>query len=62
MTIKEILAHFESLSNEKVRAHNIKYGAGSNQFGVKLGDIRALAKKLKTNHSLALALCTYLDQ
>lgn len=56
MTIKEILAHFESLSNEKVRAHNIKYGAGDNQYGVKLGDIRALAKQLKTNHSLALAL------
>ena len=56
MTIKEMLSHFESLSNEKVRAHNIRYGAGSNHYGVKLGDIRVLAKKLKTNHSLALAL------
>ena len=27
-----------------------------NQFGVKLGDIRALAKKIKTDHELALTL------
>ena len=56
MTVNEILTHLEALGNEKVRAHNHKYGAGNNQFGVKMGDIRALAKKIKTNHPLALAL------
>ncbi len=56
MTAKEILSKLESLGNEKVRKHNSKYGAGKNQFGVKLGDIRALAKKIKTNHNLALDL------
>jgi len=56
MTVTEILAHFESLGDPARRKHNAKYGAGDNQFGVKLGDIRALAKKLKTNHTLALAL------
>ncbi len=30
--------------------------AGDNQFGVRLGDIRKLAKKIKTNHELAIAL------
>ena len=56
MTLKDILAQLESLGNEKVRAHNKKYGAGDNQFGVPLGDIRKLAKKIKTNDALALAL------
>src|SRR5678816_1116773 len=56
MTVKEVIKQLESLGNEKVRAHNTKYGAGDNQFGVKHGDIRVLAKKIKTNHELALAL------
>jgi 3-methyladenine DNA glycosylase AlkD len=56
MTIHDILSQLESMGNEKVRAHNLKFGAGSNQFGVKMGDIRALAKKIKTNHPLALEL------
>ncbi|WP_264537685.1 DNA alkylation repair protein [Flavobacterium sp. N1736] len=53
---KEILAQLKSLSNEKMIIHNKKFGAGDNQFGVKMGDIRALAKKIKTNHELALEL------
>lgn len=56
MTIQEILSQLQSLGNEKVRVHNLKFGAGSNQFGVKMGDIRVLAKKIKTNHPLALEL------
>lgn len=56
MTIDEILAHFKSLSNAARRAHNTKAGAPDNQFGVKLGDIRVLAKKINTNHELALSL------
>lgn len=56
MTVKEILAHFESLSNETRRKHNIKAGAPENQFGVKLGDIRALAKQIKSDHKLGLEL------
>ena len=31
-------------------------GAGDNQFGVKRGDLRILANKIKTNHELALSL------
>jgi 3-methyladenine DNA glycosylase AlkD len=56
MTLKDTLAQLESLGNEKVRAHNKKYGAGRNQFGVPLGDIRKLAAKIKTNDQLAKAL------
>ena len=56
MTLKETLKHLKSLGNEKTRAHNTKYGAGANQFGVKHGDIRALAKKIQSHHELAMPL------
>src|SRR5918994_6129353 len=56
MTVKEILARLESLGDDARRAHNTKAGAPDNQFGVKLGDIRAMARKIKTDHELALKL------
>lgn len=56
MTLKETLKQLKALGNEKVRAQNAKGGAGDNQFGVNLGDIRVLAKKIRTNHALALEL------
>jgi 3-methyladenine DNA glycosylase AlkD len=56
MTVKEVIKQLESLGDGMMRAHNTKYGAGENQFGVKHGDIRVLAKKLKTNHELASPL------
>lgn len=56
MTLKESLAQLEALGNEKMRTQNTRNGAGDNQFGVRLGEIRKLAKKIKTNHELALAL------
>lgn len=56
MTLKETLAQLESLGDEKMQVYNAKNGAGENQFGVKLGDIRKLARKIKTNHTLALEL------
>jgi len=56
MTLKDTLAQLESLGNEKVRAHNKKYGAGDNQFGVKMGDIRKVGAKIKADDKLAFAL------
>lgn len=56
MTAKEALAQLSALGDEKLRAQNKKRGAGDNQFGVKHGDIRALAKKIKSDHALGLAL------
>jgi 3-methyladenine DNA glycosylase AlkD len=56
MTLQETIKQLASLGNEKTRAHYTKNGAGDNQFGVKHGDLRVLAKQIKTNHELALAL------
>jgi 3-methyladenine DNA glycosylase AlkD len=56
MTVKEALAQLKSLGDEKTRKQNQKAGAGDNQFGVKLGDIRKIAAKIKNDHQLALEL------
>jgi 3-methyladenine DNA glycosylase AlkD len=56
MTVNEALKQLKALGDEKVRKHNTKYGAGDNQFGAKHGDIRAMAKKIKSDHELAMAL------
>ena len=56
MTLKETLAQLKSLGDEKVRALNTKNGTSDRQFGVRHGDIRKLAKTIKTNHELAIAL------
>ena len=56
MTLKDALKHLQALGNEATRKHNAKWGAGDNQFGVKHGDIRALAKTIKADPKLALSL------
>ena len=44
------------LGDEKRVATNKKRGASDNQFGVAMGEIRKMAKKIKINHELALEL------
>jgi 3-methyladenine DNA glycosylase AlkD len=56
MTLNDALKQLRALGNAKVRAQNARHGAGDNQFGVSLGDTRKLAKKIRTDHGLALAL------
>ncbi len=56
MTLEETLKKLEALGDEKVRAMHQKHGAGNNIYGAKMGDIRKVAKSLKTNHDLALEL------
>ena len=56
MTVKEALTQLEGLGNERMRAQNRRHGARADQFGVRLGEIRKLAAKIKTNHPLAVAL------
>ncbi len=56
MTLKQTLAKLSSLGTEKMREFNKKNGADDNQYGVKMGDLRVLAKEIKTNHELAKQL------
>src|SRR5262245_32532892 len=55
-TLEEALRQLESLGSEEMRAYNAKSGVNDNQFGVKHGDIRVLAKKIKADHKLAMSL------
>jgi 3-methyladenine DNA glycosylase AlkD len=56
MTKDEVLSKLQELGTEKLRAYNIKNGSGENTFGVKMGDIRALAKAIKSDPDLAKEL------
>jgi 3-methyladenine DNA glycosylase AlkD len=56
MNVKEILAQLKSLGDKARRDYEVKAGAPENMFGAKFGDIRVVAKKVKTNHELALKL------
>ena len=56
MTLHEAMSELESLGNDAMRKMNAKNGAPENQFGVKMGDIRGIAKKIKADHDLALQL------
>lgn len=56
MTREEAMARLEALGDEKVREQNRKNGAGDNQFGVRLGEIRKVAKEIKTDDELGAEL------
>lgn len=56
MTTAQILKRLESLGDPARVAFNEKRGAKGEQFGVKTGDLRKVAKELKADHALALEL------
>ena len=56
MTLKEAIIQLEALGSDKMREQNRKHGATDNQFGVRRGDVRKLANKIKINHELAMFL------
>ncbi|HQW67610.1 MAG TPA: DNA alkylation repair protein [Gemmatimonadales bacterium] len=56
MIVQDVLEKLNALGDPRVRAHNVKFGAGDNQFGAKLGDIRKLAATIKADHTAAIAL------
>lgn len=56
MTVNETLSQLKTLANKGMYAQNLKNGVGDNQFGVRLGEIENLAKKMKSNHGLCLSL------
>jgi len=51
-----IMAQLAAWGTEKVRAMNTRNGVQGDQFGCMLGPVRGLAKALKTDHALGLAL------
>ena len=56
-TCKEVLIELEKLGTDQTKKILVRHGAPSNQlFGVKVGDLKVLEKKIKKNHQLSLEL------
>ncbi|MGV3722576.1 MAG: DNA alkylation repair protein [Actinomycetota bacterium] len=55
-TLAGALEALELCGHAKVRELNARNGAPENQFGVRMGDIRTIAKSIKINHNLGLEL------
>lgn len=52
-TYPEVMASLEIKGSEQIRRTYLRHGASEPLFGVKFGDLRPLAKKIGTDHSLA---------
>jgi len=55
-SVEEVLQTLERLGHPRHRELNARNGAPENQFGVRMGDIRTVAKTIKSNHELGVAL------
>ncbi|HSI73943.1 MAG TPA: DNA alkylation repair protein [Fimbriimonas sp.] len=53
MTRQEVMDRLRALGTESGRKVNAKLGAQADQFGVKMGDLRAIAKEIKSDPDLA---------
>ncbi len=56
MTLDEAMAQLVAAGHEAVRRSNYRAEAGEAQFGVRLGDIRKIAKAAKKDHALGQEL------
>ncbi len=56
MTIEEVMLELESYANESTKQIFLNHGAKEPLFGVKVGDMKKIVKKVKDNHELALQL------
>jgi len=56
MTAQEVLSQLKQMGTESIRKILEKHGAPSNQYGVKVGDMKTIRKKVKKNYELSLEL------
>lgn len=56
MTLKDVMAELKMHGNEATKRTFLRHGAREPFFGVRVGDLKLLQKKIKKNHALALAL------
>jgi 3-methyladenine DNA glycosylase AlkD len=55
-TLSSIMLELEVMGSEQTRKIHRKHGAPDNLFGVKVGDMKKIVKRIKKNHKLSLAL------
>lgn len=56
MTLAEILLELESLGDPQTKKTLLRHGALEPLYGVKIGNLKPLAKRLKNKHEIALEL------
>ena len=56
MTKEDVLKELESMGNESTKNIFMKHGAKEPFFGVKVGDMKKIVKKVKKNHDLSIEL------
>jgi len=56
MTLNEVMNQLEAFGNEQTKKIFTRHGAREPFFGVKVGDLKKIVKKVKKNHELSLAL------
>jgi len=56
MTAKEVMKTLESMGSEQTRKIYTNHGATGPMFGVKVGDLKKIVKKVKKDHELSLEL------
>lgn len=56
MTAKEVLAELKLKGNESTKKILEKHGAPSNQYGVKVEELKKIQKRIKKNYELSLEL------
>ena len=56
MTKKEVMLELAGFGNEQTKKVLTRHGAREPFFGVKVGDLKTIVKKIKTDHTLALEL------
>lgn len=56
MTKSEVMLELSKFGNEQTKKIFARHGAREPFYGVKVGDLKTLVKKIKTDHNLALEL------
>lgn len=56
MTCDEVMAELKGYGNAQTKKTFLRHGAKEPFFGVKIGDLKKIQKKVKKDHALALAL------
>lgn len=54
--VEQIMKELEKLGTEQTRKTFARHGAPGNLYGVKVGDLKTVAKKIKGDHQMAMAL------
>ena len=55
-TVTNVLSQLEAIGTEQLRAQNGRHGYVGAQYGVKMGELRTIAKAIKLNTAFGLAL------